>query len=128
MIRAALISFALAGAPVAAVAEAPPMPSCSADGYEWHLSSIFGGGLIHALRVAGSGAETEYVIACTAGRAVEATRVGTEYGVLYDLAQGMSASAERYTLDDLAKFTRESGWQAKVVNFDKGACVCKLGF
>ncbi|MEC7764206.1 MAG: hypothetical protein VX874_20050 [Pseudomonadota bacterium] len=128
MIRTTLISFALALAPVAAVAEAPPLPSCSQGGYEWHLSGTMGSNLIHAIRVAGSGAETEYVVACSAGRAVEAVRVGPEYGVLYGLADGMANSAETYTLDDLAKLTRESGWQAKVVNFDKGACVCGLRF
>lgn len=128
MIRNTVITLALAVAPVVAVAEAPPLPSCSQDGYEWYLGGTMSSNLIHATRVAASGAETEYVVACSAGRAVEAVRVGSEYGVLYDLADGMASSAERYTLDDLAKLTRESGWQAKVVNFDKGACVCGLRF
>ena len=125
------MSLALAVLPQAMLAEAPLAPMCVEGGAEWYLGTDYGNGLRLASKYPSGGngdQSVAYLLSCTAGRAVEARQAGTEAYIFYDLADGMVRSSERYTLEDLAKLTREAGWSAKVVTFSKGACICGVSY
>jgi putative NADPH-quinone reductase len=99
-------------------------PVCSDGAVDWYVADALPGGVVYAYAEDGSGPGQEYLVSCSAGRAVEAYRTGGVRIYFEDIVRDMAESAQRFSFADVVTRAKEAGWTARQINFDSGSCIC----
>lgn len=127
MIRTTLISAALALTPLAAPALTVEVtPDCEDATATYFETAALGGGLLYTATYGGAAGAWDFLVSCSSGQAVQAKPIGNVDRTFYDLVADMVKASESYTFADVAEAARGAGWDARLVNFNPGACVCSL--
>ncbi|MBV7379120.1 hypothetical protein [Maritimibacter dapengensis] len=126
MIRTATIGAAFALMPLGAFAlEVQIDDDCTDNEASYFDTEVLGPNLLYTRTLGGAAGANEWLVACGAGKAVRANGAGADIDFI-EVAHGMNASRETYDFDEVAKLSRELGFTADVVNFNRDACVCGL--
>ncbi len=99
-------------------------PVCSDGAVDWYQADTLPGGVIFAYSEDGSGPGKEYLVSCSAGRAIEAWQTGGVRIYFEDIVRDMAESAQRFSFDDVVTRAKEAGWTARQINFDRNSCIC----
>tara|TARA_R100000322_G_scaffold166359_4_gene132730 strand:- start:12154 stop:12537 length:384 start_codon:yes stop_codon:yes gene_type:complete len=122
-----LITAAFAALPAAALALTPALdPVCSEGGRDYYQADVLPGGVIFAYAEDGTGPGKEYLVSCSAGRAIEAWQTGGVRIYFEDIVRDMAESAQSFSFADVVRRAEEANWTARQINFDRNSCICGL--
>lgn len=131
MIQNRLISLAavaatlLVVAPAAALSLVPPI-DCQDGETVYELTEAMPGGLIYTRAyTTGDDEAVEWLLSCAAGKGVRSLDSAKLTMAFHEVAVQLEASDETYSFEDVAKLSRELGFDATVTGFSKSSCICK---
>jgi hypothetical protein len=122
------VMLGLSTAPAAQALTIIPAPDCTVDEVDHYGTVELAPGIYFTNTHAhGDRLAHDWLVICESGQAVRATENTWEGIDFYTLAAKLVVSDQTYTLNDVAKLAREIGYDARVMPFATGSCVCNEG-